>query len=348
MFSSYLRLQTRKRFNANNQLIAFSNNAVVGANATTAMTPYRYVNVITIGGQAVDAILSVTAVSSGATIQEVDAQGAPSGATNAMINSTVNMGGSTDYLTYKIDFVEGGTSTPITLQNVAISVGDIDIQQFAQFNGITSYKLSTSPATRLTAQTNTGTVPAGSYRFQSTSTQSTAANEENWVEVRYAQTNSIEITLGAIVSGGAYFSIDFQPSNWTAVTTTSGTTNPAPTHTLSYDPNSGTGTAPSSTTGTGSVTTAPAGTGLTRPGFTFAGWNTNPNGTGTSYQPGDALDLSTDITLYAMWTPALASTGFSENKWGALPLGTVLLIIGLGLLAVSKRSRIVRRSNFNG
>lgn len=37
-------------------------------------------------------------------------------------------------------------------------------------------------------------------------------------------------------------------------------------------------------------------------GYTFAGWNTQANGGGTSYAPGATLTASDDITLYAMWT----------------------------------------------
>ena len=42
--------------------------------------------------------------------------------------------------------------------------------------------------------------------------------------------------------------------------------------------------------------------GLSRAGFEFAGWNTAANGSGTSYEPGDSLSLSSsNVTLYAVW-----------------------------------------------
>ena len=40
----------------------------------------------------------------------------------------------------------------------------------------------------------------------------------------------------------------------------------------------------------------------TRTGYSFAGWNTQANGTGTAYASGDAISLTNDITLYAQWT----------------------------------------------
>lgn len=41
---------------------------------------------------------------------------------------------------------------------------------------------------------------------------------------------------------------------------------------------------------------------FTREGYTFDSWNTNANGNGTSYDAGDLLVISADITLYAIWT----------------------------------------------
>lgn len=52
--------------------------------------------------------------------------------------------------------------------------------------------------------------------------------------------------------------------------------------------------------------------GLYKVGFTFAGWNTEANGTGTPYAPGDEITMSTsDVTLYAQWTNTYAGSTFS-------------------------------------
>lgn len=52
----------------------------------------------------------------------------------------------------------------------------------------------------------------------------------------------------------------------------------------------------------GSSVTIPA-TAPTRTGFTFVEWNTEADGTGTGYQPGDTIqNLSSNISLYAIWT----------------------------------------------
>ena len=41
---------------------------------------------------------------------------------------------------------------------------------------------------------------------------------------------------------------------------------------------------------------------FTRTGYTFAGWNTKTDGTGTSYTDKEKVTLKADITLYAKWT----------------------------------------------
>jgi len=39
-----------------------------------------------------------------------------------------------------------------------------------------------------------------------------------------------------------------------------------------------------------------------RVGYTFVGWNTNPDGTGTAYQLGDSFTAPEgDLTLFAQW-----------------------------------------------
>jgi len=46
------------------------------------------------------------------------------------------------------------------------------------------------------------------------------------------------------------------------------------------------------------------GAGPTKVGYTFAGWTTNADGTGTTYQPNASLTPSTNVSLFAKWTAA--------------------------------------------
>lgn len=44
-------------------------------------------------------------------------------------------------------------------------------------------------------------------------------------------------------------------------------------------------------------------------GYSFEGWNTQPNGSGTTYTQGQTFTMgSANVTLYAMWTPAIIPT----------------------------------------
>ena len=63
---------------------------------------------------------------------------------------------------------------------------------------------------------------------------------------------------------------------------------------------------------------------LTKTGFTFAGWNTEANGSGASYDAGDKFDMGTaNVTLYAQWslnltthTPGKYETVAGEGGYG--------------------------------
>ena len=41
---------------------------------------------------------------------------------------------------------------------------------------------------------------------------------------------------------------------------------------------------------------------FTRTGFTFSGWNTAANGSGTAFTDGASYSFAADLTLYAQWT----------------------------------------------
>ena len=87
----------------------------------------------------------------------------------------------------------------------------------------------------------------------------------------------------------------------------------AVTFTVSYNGNGAyTGVTPLDTTSyeTGMNVLIPGNTGiLMYPGYSFAGWNTLPGGTGTTYTQGQYMTMgSVDVTLYARWTAASTYT----------------------------------------
>jgi uncharacterized repeat protein (TIGR02543 family) len=49
------------------------------------------------------------------------------------------------------------------------------------------------------------------------------------------------------------------------------------------------------------------------PGYNFVDWNTQPNGSGTSYSDGQTYDFGADIVLYAIWVGEYHTVTFAEN-----------------------------------
>jgi uncharacterized repeat protein (TIGR02543 family) len=94
------------------------------------------------------------------------------------------------------------------------------------------------------------------------------------------------------------------------------------TYTFTYDGNTNTsGNAPtdgSSPYAYGSTVTVLGNSGspvLAKTGLTFAGWNTQANGSGTSYSQGNTFTINANTTLYAQWTlvpPPSAPTALSS------------------------------------
>jgi len=66
-------------------------------------------------------------------------------------------------------------------------------------------------------------------------------------------------------------------------------------------------------------------------GWSFVCWNTDANGEGTSYKPGDTLIVNSDLTLYAIWAEANYSVTFNHDN------GDILTVLSIphGLLLTS-------------
>lgn len=126
-----------------------------------------------------------------------------------------------------------------------------------------------------------------------------------------------------------------------ATTTTTGTTAPSTTlsswsdgavfyisgtRTLSYNKNTTdtVGSLPTSSSGTdpwdGWVTTVSSNT-PTRTGYTFNGYNTSSDGTGTNYAASASITLTSDVTLYAKWTANTYAVTYygNGNTGGSVP-----------------------------
>lgn len=106
--------------------------------------------------------------------------------------------------------------------------------------------------------------------------------------------------------------------------------------------NGGNGSMDSRNQESGSTVTV-ADNGFTCDGYTFTGWNTSPNGTGTDYKPGDALTVTADTTLYAQWKrvpeTTLPDTGGSGHTSHAPSAISGLAMASAAALSISAHRR---------
>lgn len=87
-------------------------------------------------------------------------------------------------------------------------------------------------------------------------------------------------------------------------------------YTVSFDPNGGKSSLKDMSTRYEANLILPK-SGVTRTGYSFTGWNTEPDGTGNDYAPGQRVSQLTQgesITLYARWTPNTYTVRFNANK----------------------------------
>ena len=69
---------------------------------------------------------------------------------------------------------------------------------------------------------------------------------------------------------------------------------------IAFSANGGEGSMPARTVIAGAAQQLPA-HGFVRVGYTFAGWNTKQDGSGTAYENAAVITVSGDVTLYAQW-----------------------------------------------
>ena len=104
----------------------------------------------------------------------------------------------------------------------------------------------------------------------------------------------------ATIKGG----VKSSKGSWTGATVTASATVTIPAlapATITFDANDGSGTVPTAiSTYVGVANTIPSNS-LTRTGYTFNGWNTASDGSGTTYATGSTITPTGDVTLYAQW-----------------------------------------------
>ena len=297
-------------------------NQDIGEQASVGFS-HRYDNVVTLGDVSVDAIVSLVSTSNldsdddysnGADNLIAYLDRSSSSIPNALRTQidiasgpeTIDIGEAV----IRVAFVQAGTRTPLTLQNVIISVKDVDESQFVEFAAISSYKLTSDTALQVATNTSDPSlVIAGSTRFFEPNgvQEDDVTVQRYWAEVTYSQLSFVDIKIGARIAGSAFFDIDFAAVGFTAAITQPMA---APSYTVTYDNNGSSETPPAPTTGSGTVSFAPA---SNRAGYTFIGWNTASDGTGLDIAAESNLTLSANVTLYAQWSVTPSTTPVSTN-----------------------------------
>ena len=156
---------------------------------------------------------------------------------------------------------------------------------------------------------------------------STAPTRDGYTFVKW---NTAADGSGTDYAGGATYTL---PNSGTATLYAQWQIN---TVTLTYDPQGGTGQ-PGNQTGNATSNVTVSSTVPTRAGYTFTGWDTVADGSGTDYAGGATYTLpnSGTVTLYAQWTVDAASNRQgAANQGGVTPAVPIPILDRLGLLLV--------------
>ena len=206
-----------------------------------------------------------------------------------------------------VSVIDTATNTVVDTVRFKASPGSVAVSP----DGATVYTANAvgNTVSVIDAATNTvvdtirvGSVPHSVAVSPDGTTVYVANNQDYTVSVIDTATNTVVETTWA----GAYpHSVAVSP-NGTTVYVANGTSGNsvsvlrevAATHTVMFDPNGGVGTMASQSA---NASTPLASGAFTRDGYTFTGWNTVADGTGTSYVDGADYAFTADATLYAQW-----------------------------------------------
>ena len=137
-------------------------------------------------------------------------------------------------------------------------------------------------------------------------------NSINQVTVAFTGTASAgEVSITA--STAAFVPVASEASNTLTITVPEA---PPSSFTVTFDANGGSGLMAAQSA---SVATALMANAFTRAGFTFAGWNTAADGSGTAYANGASFPFTANATLFAQWTAVSPDPGPTPPGPGPAP-----------------------------
>jgi hypothetical protein len=227
----------------NDPVLLGENDEVNFLKATDSLT---YTNVATIGGQVIDARVTLASIS-GMQAQDF---GAPTGVVSALdrldkcdadskarlievnFDNDQTPGGAEEaYFVLEIAFFLGGTSTPATLTNLKMNVEDVDSDQYLEVDNFTSTRLADGRAADDLQEYGDSTFVANgtsvtlsgmgtAKRFHATGSSSSGdrsvETDKHVVEVTYASVSSLSLKLGSYGRGSGSFDINFRGFSFTS------------------------------------------------------------------------------------------------------------------------------------
>jgi uncharacterized repeat protein (TIGR02543 family) len=188
-----------------------------------------------------------------------------------------------------------GTSYPAGSEYTMPSTGTVDL--YAQWiNPATTYTL-----TYLAGTGGSGTAPVAPTSYSSNAPATILGNTGPFTnsdpsKIFYGWNTAADGT-GTSYPAGSTITMNSNKTlyaQWVSST---------PQYTVTYNANGASGTIPTQTYPGGVQATILGQSSLTRPGYSFLGWNSAADGTGSIYQPTSSVVINSNITLYAQWAP---------------------------------------------
>lgn len=198
------------------------------------------------------------------------------------------------------------TISKVTLNHSGRSNDNLTINSISL---IVASDASFSTIVETVTKNNPNVSSAGSLDFEPSAGGSWAANKYYKLTITYSYPNTSPKNVGLDITSLVFYKT---------------------TYTVTYNANNAnSGTAPSAATyDAGANVTVAANSGsLEKTGYSFTGWNTDPDGEGTHYDAGSGTisAISADVTLYAEWTststPSIVANG-GTNSLGIACIAT--------------------------
>jgi uncharacterized repeat protein (TIGR02543 family) len=298
-------------------------------------------------GVTVDAIVTTKTIKS-ATIKNYEANTNAGGAASNF-QADVDISAANGYAEFQFDFYQTDASivancnaaiactgsAKVILENVNVSIIDIDYYQWNDITGVDSYTVTSdtklkeclisglTSSTTCTARVNqSGLTYPADLRFQGPSAIDSTLPQDMAI-ANYGSIETFKIKFGRDRTGSPnYYGVAFKALPWGSATPV--TFGPVgQNYTIAYNANGSTsGSVPSSHSGAvgANFTTATNSGTLVNTGYTFGGWNTAANGTGTQYAVSSGILMPKDgATLYAVWIPSQFTLTYNANLGTAAP-----------------------------